>query len=98
MRRVALVLGAARRASASGESRSSWSLRPSTRRLSLVFPCNILHDALGLTRVRLGDYVLPSCLGMPPGTLQWVYLGSMVTTAASPGADAGPDVPGRQVM
>lgn len=55
-------------------------------RLSPVFPFNVLNYALGLTRVRLGHYVLGSFVGMLPGTFLYVYLGSLVTTAASLGA------------
>ena len=48
-------------------------------RLSPLFPFNLLNYALGLTRVRLRDYVLASWLGMLPGTALYVYLGSLVT-------------------
>jgi len=62
-------------------------------RLSPVLPFNLLNYALGLTRVSLRDYVLASFLGMLPGTLLYVYLGSLVTSAseiaAGHGASAG---------
>ncbi|MBF5043697.1 TVP38/TMEM64 family protein [Aggregicoccus sp. 17bor-14] len=51
-------------------------------RLSPLFPFNLLNYALGLTRVRLGTYALASLIGMFPGTLLYVYLGSLVTSAA----------------
>jgi uncharacterized membrane protein YdjX (TVP38/TMEM64 family) len=51
-------------------------------RLSPLLPFNLLNFALGLTRVRLRDYVLASFLGMFPGTLLYVYLGSLVTSAS----------------
>jgi len=51
-------------------------------RLSPIFPFNLLNYALGLTRVRLRDYVLGSFLGMLPGTFLYVYLGSLVTSAS----------------
>jgi uncharacterized membrane protein YdjX (TVP38/TMEM64 family) len=38
----------------------------------------LLNYALGLTRVRLRDYVLASWLGMLPATIFYVYLGSSV--------------------
>jgi len=44
-------------------------------RLSPIFPYNLLNYALGLTGVRFADYAL-ACLGMLPGTLLYVYLGS----------------------
>lgn len=57
-------------------------------RLSPVFPFNLLNYALGLTRVRFGDYLL-ACLAMLPGTLLYVYYGkaagsiALVASAAS---------------
>lgn len=51
-------------------------------RLSPIFPFIVLNYALGLTRVRAGHYVLGSWLGMMPGTLLYVYLGSLITSAA----------------
>ncbi len=43
-------------------------------RLSPVFPFVLLNYALGLTQVRLRDYLL-AAFGMLPGTLLYVYLG-----------------------
>ncbi|WP_309892821.1 VTT domain-containing protein [Archangium sp.] len=51
-------------------------------RLSPLFPFNLLNYALGLTRVRPRDFVLASFLGMLPGTVLYVYLGSLVTSVA----------------
>ena len=51
-------------------------------RLSPLFPFNVLNYALGLTRVRLRDYVLGSAIGMFPGTALYVYLGSLVRDLA----------------
>jgi uncharacterized membrane protein YdjX (TVP38/TMEM64 family) len=48
-------------------------------RLSPVFPFNLLNYAFGLTQVSLRDYVLGSLLGMIPGTVMYVYLGSLIT-------------------
>jgi uncharacterized membrane protein YdjX (TVP38/TMEM64 family) len=47
-------------------------------RLSPVFPFNALNFAFGLTRVRFRDYLLASWIGMFPGTLLYVSLGSAV--------------------
>ena len=66
-------------------------------RLSPVFPFSVLNYALGITRVRLRDYVLGSFVGMLPATAMYVYLGSLVTTAASIGGDA-PEHASRQVV
>jgi uncharacterized membrane protein YdjX (TVP38/TMEM64 family) len=54
--------------------REGWKIVLLTR-LSPVFPFNLLNYLYGLTRVRLGAYVLASWLGMMPGTLLYVYLG-----------------------
>jgi uncharacterized membrane protein YdjX (TVP38/TMEM64 family) len=51
-------------------------------RLSPIFSFNFLNYALGVTRVRLRDYVAASWLGMLPGTFLYVYLGSLVTSAS----------------
>src|SRR5437899_4724612 len=51
-------------------------------RLSPVFPFTLLNYAFGLTRVKLGHYVLASWLGMIPGTVMYVYLGSLVNVGA----------------
>jgi len=60
-------------------------------RLSPIFPFNLLNYALGLTSVRFGDYAIAS-LGMLPGTLLYVYLGSALgnlaaVAAGDPGGD-----------
>ena len=46
-------------------------------RLSPVFPFTLLNYAYGITKVRLRDYVLASWVGMMPGTILYVYLGSL---------------------
>ncbi len=51
-------------------------------RLSPVFPFNLLNYGLGLTRVRLVDYVL-ACFGMLPGTLLYVYYGRLAGDVAA---------------
>jgi uncharacterized membrane protein YdjX (TVP38/TMEM64 family) len=45
-------------------------------RLSPIFPFNILNYVFGITRVALKDYILGS-IGMIPGTIMYVYLGSL---------------------
>jgi uncharacterized membrane protein YdjX (TVP38/TMEM64 family) len=60
-------------------------------RLSPVLPFNLLNYALGLTGVRLRDYVLGSLLGMLPGTILYVYLGSLVPSVSQLAAG---DLPG----
>ena len=46
-------------------------------RLSPVFPFNLLNYAFGLTQVSLKDYFLASWIGMLPGTVMYVYIGSL---------------------
>ncbi len=46
-------------------------------RLSPVFPFNLLNYAFSLTRVSLRDYVFASGIGMIPGTVLYVYIGSL---------------------
>lgn len=55
-------------------------------RLSPVFPFNLLNYALGITQVNLKDYVLGS-VGMIPGTVMYVYLGSLVGSVAKIGLE-----------
>lgn len=52
-------------------------------RLSPALPFNIVNYALGLTRVRLRDYVLASWIGMLPGTVMYVYFGMGVQSVTA---------------
>ncbi len=61
-------------------------------RLSPVFPFNVLNYAMGLTSVSLKDYVLAS-IGMIPGTVAYVYLGSLVSNLAEIGSGSAPENP-----
>jgi uncharacterized membrane protein YdjX (TVP38/TMEM64 family) len=45
-------------------------------RLTPVFPYNLLNYAFGLTSVSFRHYILASWMGMIPGTVLYVYLGS----------------------
>ncbi|MCU0621116.1 MAG: TVP38/TMEM64 family protein [Gemmatimonadales bacterium] len=62
-------------------------------RLSPVVPFNLLNYALGLTSVRLRDFVLAS-IGMLPGTALYVYVGKLAgdlaTLAAGQARPHGP--------
>ena len=51
-------------------------------RLSPIFPFTLLNYAFGLTRVRLWHYVLASWMGMLPGTILYVYIGSIAKAAS----------------
>jgi uncharacterized membrane protein YdjX (TVP38/TMEM64 family) len=56
-------------------------------RLSPVFPFNLLNYAFGITRVKLRHYVPASWLGMLPGTVLYVYIGSLAGDLATLGAE-----------
>jgi uncharacterized membrane protein YdjX (TVP38/TMEM64 family) len=55
-------------------------------RLCPLFPFNLLNYALGITQVSLKDYVLGS-FGMIPGTIMYVYSGSLVGDVAAIGRE-----------
>jgi uncharacterized membrane protein YdjX (TVP38/TMEM64 family) len=61
-------------------------------RLSPAFPFNLLNYALGLTKVSLKDYVVGTT-GIIPGTIMYVYLGSLAGNLATLGAGEAPSNP-----
>ncbi|MEA5619651.1 TVP38/TMEM64 family protein [Cronbergia sp. UHCC 0137] len=58
-------------------------------RLSPVFPFNLLNYAFGLTNVSLKDYFIGS-VGMIPGTVMYVYIGSLAGNLALIGTENQP--------
>ncbi|MDY6802302.1 MAG: TVP38/TMEM64 family protein [Cyanobacteriota bacterium] len=54
-------------------------------RLSPIFPFNLLNYAFGVTQVSLRDYVVASWIGMMPGTVMYVYFGSLAESLATLG-------------
>ena len=58
-------------------------------RLSPVIPFNVLNYALGLTQVRLIDFVVAS-IGMIPGTLLYVYTGKLASVVVGASNAASP--------
>lgn len=56
-------------------------------RLSPIFPFTWLNYAFSLTRVSFRTYVLASWIGMLPGTVLYIYLGSAAKGLAVLGAD-----------
>ena len=50
-------------------------------RLSPLFPFSLLNYALGLTRIPVLPYALASWIGMLPGTVAYVWLGSVLGEA-----------------
>lgn len=61
-------------------ARGGWRIVGLTR-LSPLFPFTFLNYAFGLTRISLREYVLASWVGMMPGTILYVYLGSLAQAA-----------------
>ena len=57
-------------------AREGWKIVLLTR-LSPVFPFNLLNYSFGLTKVRLSHYTFASWVGMIPGTVMYVYIGSL---------------------
>ena len=67
-------------------------------RLSPVFPFNLLNYAFGLTAVSFRTYVLASWIGMLPGTIMYVYLGSAAKSLAALLSGETPRSAGQQVL
>jgi uncharacterized membrane protein YdjX (TVP38/TMEM64 family) len=63
-------------------AREGWKIVLLTR-LSPVFPFNLLNYAFGLTQVSIRHYFFASWLGMVPGTIMYVYIGSLAGDLAS---------------
>lgn len=61
-------------------------------RLSPIFPFNLLNYAFGITGVTLKDYFIGS-LGMIPGTIMYVYIGSLAGNLALIGTETQPTNP-----
>lgn len=64
-------------------------------RLSPVFPFALLNYLYSITKVKLADYFLASLIGMIPGTVLYVYLGSI---AASFATGTLPESPARKIF
>jgi uncharacterized membrane protein YdjX (TVP38/TMEM64 family) len=64
--------------------REGWKIVGLTR-LSPIFPFNLLNYAYGLTKVTLRDYFFASWIGMLPGTIMYVYIGSVIGDLATIG-------------
>ncbi|MHC4249927.1 MAG: TVP38/TMEM64 family protein [Planctomycetota bacterium] len=66
-------------------------------RLSPVFPFVLLNYMFGITKVSFWKCALASWVGMLPGTIMYVYLGSVVKSLADLDADK-PKTPAEQVF
>jgi len=58
-------------------------------RLSPIFPFNLLNYAFGVTQVSFRDYFFASWLGMFPGTVMYVYLGTAAQSLAEVATGGG---------
>jgi uncharacterized membrane protein YdjX (TVP38/TMEM64 family) len=67
-------------------------------RLSPLFPFNLLNYAFGLSSVPLKTYLLASWIGMLPGTLMYIYLGSAAQSVAALLSGDLRRTPGQQAM
>jgi uncharacterized membrane protein YdjX (TVP38/TMEM64 family) len=67
-------------------------------RLSPIFPFNLLNYAFGLTKVRLKHYIIASWAGMIPGTIMYVYIGSLAGDLAKLGTGEHTRTTGEWVM
>ena len=67
-------------------------------RLSPIFPFNLLNYAFGLTKVRLKHYFFASWIGMMPGTIMYVYVGSLAGDLAKLGTGQHTRTTGEWVM
>jgi len=61
-------------------------------RLSPIFPFNLLNYAFGVTGVSIKDYIIGS-IGMIPGTMMFVYIGSLAGSVALIGTGTQPTNP-----
>lgn len=67
-------------------------------RLAPVFPFNLLNYAYGLTSVKAWQYILASWIGMLPGTVMFVYLGSVFGSVAQINAEGRERTLGEQAL
>jgi uncharacterized membrane protein YdjX (TVP38/TMEM64 family) len=66
--------------------REGWKIVGLTR-LSPIFPYNLLNYAYGLTKVSFKGYFFASWVGMLPGTVMYVYIGSLAASLATLGGE-----------
>jgi uncharacterized membrane protein YdjX (TVP38/TMEM64 family) len=67
-------------------------------RLSPVFPFNLLNYAFGLTKVKPVEYIAASWIGMMPGTVMYVYMGSLAGDLATLGTGSTEKTPAQWVL
>lgn len=78
-------------------AKEGWKIVGLTR-LSPVFPFVFLNYVYGLTKVSLRDYFFASLVGMIPGTVMFVYIGSLAGDLAKLGAGGRARTTGEWVL
>jgi uncharacterized membrane protein YdjX (TVP38/TMEM64 family) len=67
-------------------------------RLSPLFPFNLLNYAFGLSSVPFRTYLLASWIGMLPGTIMYIYLGSAARSVTALLSGQIRRTPGQQLL
>lgn len=78
-------------------AKEGWKIVGLTR-LSPIFPFNLLNYAFGVTQVSFRDYFLASWIGMMPGTVMYVYIGSLAGSLATLGAEGRDRTTGEWIL
>jgi len=78
-------------------AKEGWKIVGLTR-LSPIFPFNLLNYAYGLTKVSLKDYFFASWIGMIPGTIMYVYIGSLAGDLTRLGAEGHTKTMGEWIL
>jgi uncharacterized membrane protein YdjX (TVP38/TMEM64 family) len=78
-------------------AREGWKIVGLTR-LSPIFPFNLLNYAYGITKVSLRDYFFASWIGMIPGTVMYVYVGSLAGDLATLGTRQEATTPAEWIL
>jgi len=78
-------------------TREGWKIIGLTR-LSPVFPFNLSNYAFGVTQVSFKDYFFATWIGITPGTVLYVYLGSLAGSLAMLGTGGWSPTPARWVF
>lgn len=78
-------------------AREGWKIVGLTR-LSPIFPFNLLNYAFGITQVSFKDYFWLTWIGITPGTVLYVYLGSLAGSLTMLGNGGQPISPAMWVF
>jgi uncharacterized membrane protein YdjX (TVP38/TMEM64 family) len=62
-------------------------------RLAPIFPFNALNYALGLSGISFRDYLIATIIGIIPGTIAYIYVGSLIGDLAKIGAERSERTP-----